>query len=205
MIKPLLFIFSISSLTVQAADQTPGTFREDWQEIPPELPITQKHVAAPGATLTLHGPGAQGIKKSHHKNKKGDPWYVWSGRCEGTWALSLKLAVPLDLSGKKAVFRSRGKHAQRTLRLVLQLPDGEWIVSDQGLPPTRNWDVGKLNIAELTWKMLAIDTVTPGPAVKNPDLKSISAVGFTDLEAGGQSKACSRVDWFELIEVFQGT
>ncbi|MFT5128246.1 MAG: hypothetical protein ACI8W8_001855 [Rhodothermales bacterium] len=35
--------------------------------------------SAVGATLALHRPGAEGIKKSHHEKKKGDPWYLWSG------------------------------------------------------------------------------------------------------------------------------
>ncbi len=31
-----------------------------------------------------------------------------------------------------------------------------------------------------------------------PDLSKVDEIGFTDLMTGGQSVACSRVDWIEV-------
>jgi hypothetical protein len=39
--------------------------------------------------------------------------------------------------------------------------------------------------------------VAIGPATA-PDLSNVEEIGFTDLMAGGQSKACSRLDWIEV-------
>ncbi|PYT32196.1 MAG: hypothetical protein DMG57_02625 [Acidobacteria bacterium] len=68
----------------------PGLFfREDWKEIPAATPITQEHVAAADLILSLYGPGKANIRKSHHDTPADDPYYVWSGECEGNWAVSL--------------------------------------------------------------------------------------------------------------------
>ena len=32
----------------------------------------------------------------------------------------------------------------------------------------------------------------------NPDLSRVDEIGFTDLMVGGQSEACSRLDWVEV-------
>ena len=57
-------------LTAQTQDQTPARpglfFREDWKETPQALPATQADVSNPDLILSLHGPGASGVKKSHH-------------------------------------------------------------------------------------------------------------------------------------------
>jgi hypothetical protein len=37
-----------------------------------------------------------------------------------------------------------------------------------------------------------------GGRADNPDLSRVVEVGFTDLMRGGQSQACSRLDWIEV-------
>ena len=41
-------------------------FREDWAETPAATPLTQEHVTGKDLVVTLHGPGREQIKKSHH-------------------------------------------------------------------------------------------------------------------------------------------
>jgi hypothetical protein len=41
-------------------------------------------------------------------------------------------------------------------------------------------------------------SITEGKPVLNPDLSRVDEIGFTDLMVGGQSVACSRVDWIEV-------
>ena len=61
--------------TLGLAQERPGLFfREDFKETPPETPITQSHIANPDLILSLHGPGAAQIKKSHHDKPADDPY-----------------------------------------------------------------------------------------------------------------------------------
>ena len=50
---------------IAAAQARPGlAFREDWKETPAATPVTQAHVANPDLLLTVHGPGADLVKKA---------------------------------------------------------------------------------------------------------------------------------------------
>ena len=100
--KPTLYLVLLVSqfLNIETQGEAPLFFREDWKESPFALPITSEHVANPLLRMELHGPGKNGVKKSHHAEIENDPFYVWSGRCEMNWALSLKKGGALvDLSG----------------------------------------------------------------------------------------------------------
>ncbi len=182
------------------AQERPGLFfREDWKEIPAETPISQKHVANPDLILTLHGPGASGLKKSHHDKPADDPYYLWSGQAEGNWAISLRhRSQDADLTGL-AKIRWRTKQAGfRELRIILKLADGTWLVSDQSDPASSDWRVREFNIADIRWRELDIEKVVEGRWVENPDLSRVREIGVTDLMRGGRSVACSRLDWIEV-------
>ncbi len=178
----------------------PLIFREDFKEIPPETPITQEHIATHGLLLGLHGPGGQRVKKSHHKNKEGDPWYVWSGQCNEKWAVSLKpKTFRIDLSGAGAGFRWRTKQkGERNLRILIKCPGDEWFVSDQSSGPTPDWTESEFSVAEMTWRPVDITNLSTREPGDAPNLKSIEAIGFTDLEIGKGSGTCSRLDWIEV-------
>lgn len=111
-----------------ASNRPPLLFREDWKETEAALPITPAHVVNPALVLSLHGPGKEGIKKSHHDRPADDPFYVWSGECKGNWAVTLRHGTALaDLRGL-AKIRWRSKQSGfRQLRLVLQLADNTWL------------------------------------------------------------------------------
>jgi hypothetical protein len=81
----------------------------------------------------------------------------------------------------------------------LKTPAG-WLVSDAGAQSSANWRMIVLKISDLSWSKLDIDTVTRGARVDRADLKQVTEIGITDLQPGGGSKACSRVD---LIEVWR--
>ena len=174
-------------------------FREDWAESPPAIPVDQRHVASEGLLLRLHGPGASVVKKRHHDKPADDPFYIWSGLCPGNWAVSLAHRdAAVDLTGLAKV-RWRAKQAGfRRLRLILQLGDGSWVVSADADGPSRAWRIHEFHIADVRWRALDINTVVEGAWVDDPDLSGVRAVGFTDLMAGGRSRACSRLDWIEV-------
>ena len=193
-----LLIAVLASLA--SADDRPGLFfREDWAVSPPSIPVNQEHLTGKGLVLELHGPGGSVVKKSHHARPADDPYYLWSGLCPGNWAVSLShRESAVDLTGLAKV-RWRAKQAGfRHLRLILKLGDGGWIVSEEADGPSSDWRIHDFHIADVRWRALDIETVVEGPWVDEPDLSRVEAVGFTDLMAGGRSRACSRLDWIEV-------
>ncbi len=182
------------------ADYRPGLFiEEDWKEIPEELPITQEHVASENLALSLYGPGAAQIKKSHHAQPVDDPYYVWSGQCEGTWAVTLRHEKAYVNLGDYAKVTWRSKQSGlRCLHLLVKRADGTWLVTEQCDGQSQDWRLHQFNIADLTWRSLDIQTVTEGDLVENPDLSRVDEIGFTDLMRGGSSGASSRLDWMKV-------
>jgi hypothetical protein len=184
---------------IQAATRAPLVAREDWRETPPAVPITQAHVANADLELLVIGPGAAGIKKSHHDQPADDPYYVWSGDAMGTWAVALQhRGTVLDLSRGGAIrWRSR-QSGFRQLHPIIQLEDGQWLVADQADGASEEWRVHEFAAADLTWRTLAATTIVEGRSVSRPSLARITAVGFTDLMRGGGTPASSRLDWIEI-------
>ena len=197
--KPILL--AAVALAAWAADAgRPGLFfREDFKETPAETPATQAHIANPNLVLALYGPGKEGVKKSHHEKPADDPYYIWTGTCAGNCAVTLRHKGSfVDLTGQ-AKLRWRSKQAGfRFLRIVLKLADGKWLVSDQYDDASGDWRVREFNFSDIRWRRLDIKTVTEGAWEPKPDLGKVDEIGFTDLMSGGQSAACSRVDWIEV-------
>jgi hypothetical protein len=174
-------------------------YREDWKAIPAARPLTQEHVAHPDLTLALYGPGADQIKKSHHEEIKGDPYYIWSGRCDGAWAISLRHNRALiDLSGGGVVRWRARQSGRRRLRLILKPEARMWMVSDQCDDASADWREFEVEISAATWRWLDIDAVTAGREAGGIELARVDAVGVTDLMPGGGSGDCSRLDWIEV-------
>ena len=174
-------------------------YREDWKEIPAATPVTQQHVLNSNLLLNLYGPGCDSIKKSHHETPIDDPYYIWSGLCLGNWAVTLKHRKSfVDLSSySKIVWRSK-QIGIRELHIVLKLADGTWLVSEQGDGASKDWRIREFNLADITWYTLDINSIVEGLPVARPDLSKVDEIGFTDLMRGGQSNACSRLDWIEV-------
>ena len=104
----------------------------------------------------------------------------------------------MDLTGHAKV-RWRSKQAGfRELRLVLQLEEGTWLVSEQSDGPSNDWREKEFNLMDLRWRQLHSEDVRETKWVEAPDLSRVRAVGFTDLMVGGKSTACSRLDWIEV-------
>ena len=199
--KYILLLLIIAPVLSCAQDQRPSLFfREDFKETPPEIPITQEHISNSELTITLYGAGADVIKKSHHDKPYDDPYYVWSGLCKATWAVSLKHASKyVDLS-RQAKIRWRSKQSGfRSLHIVIKLADGTWLVSDMSDPRSKDWRICEFNIQDIKWMTLDLETMSEKQWVEQPDLSKVDEIGWTDLMKGGGSEACSRVDWIEVI------
>ena len=174
-------------------------FREDWNEIPAATPVTQEHVSNRNLIMNRYGMGSDSIRKSHHDHPADDPYYIWSGLCLDNWVVTLMDAKNyVDLSvNAKILWRSK-QSGFRKLHIILKLDDGKWLVSDQYDGQSSDWRIREFNLSDIHWHELDIATVTEGLPVEHPDLKRVSEIGFTDLMRGGQSKACSRLDWIEV-------
>lgn len=199
MIKVVLILSVFPIIQCTAQYRPSQFFREDWKEIPAATPATQAHVVNKDLILGLYGPGCDSIKKSHHDTPSDDPYYIWSGLCLGNWVVTLKHTQSfVDLSSYgKVLWRSK-QSGLRCLHLVLRLADGTWLVSDKGDCMSKDWRICEFNIADITWYVLNINTVTEVKPVLNPDLSRVDEIGFTDLMQGGGSDACSRLDWIEV-------
>jgi hypothetical protein len=104
----------------------------------------------------------------------------------------------VDLSSySKIVWRSK-QVGFRELHIILKLSDGTWLVSDKCDEPSKDWRIFEFNLADINWYKLDIKNVIEGQPVTNPDLSKVDEIGFTDLMRGGQSIACSRLDWIEV-------
>jgi len=174
-------------------------FREDWQEIPAEIPVTQTHVQNLQLRVARHGPAADSIKKSHHDEIPHDPWYIWSGSCEkGRWALSLRKEDHLvDLSQGRIRWRTR-QSGGHVLKVILELADNSWLVSEQGVGATPDWHEFSIDLAKLKWVQLDIHAIQAGKRLNRPNLKKVRSIGWTDLMVGAGSPGCTRVDWIEV-------
>lgn len=174
-------------------------FREDWAEIPPARPITQEHIANPELVLSLYGPGQSEIKKSHHEELENDPYYVWSGKCSGKWALVLShRQLLIDFSAGGLFRLSTRQSGSRCLHLILKPEQSTWFISVEAIPASSDWQESTLDVENLTWRPLDIATVEAQEGRVSPAMHRIDSIGFTDLMAGGNIENCSRVDWIEV-------
>lgn len=174
-------------------------YRESWKEIPPARPLTQKHVSHPDLILSLHGPGRMGLKKSHHSEIPGDPYYIWSGKCEGSWALSLRHDKSLvDFADGGLVRWSSRQSGGHRLKLIVKSIDGPWLVSDQFAGDSEDWREFEFRPQFLSWRLLDIDKVEVMAKAPAAALTKIDAIGFADLTAGAGIAACSRLAWIEV-------
>ena len=187
-------------LAALVPQQRPGVFfREDWKETPAAAPLTQEHVSNKDLVVSLHGPGKNQIKKSHHDQPTDDPYYVWSGQTTANWAVSLRHRdASVDLTGPSKIRWRARQTGYRQLRLVLKLADGTWLVGDQSDGPSEDWREREFNVLDLRWRRLDIQKIVEGAWVEKPDLHSVDEVGFTDLMIGGGTPASSRLDWIEV-------
>jgi hypothetical protein len=197
--KSAALLLFAAALAPGESARPPLLFREDFKESPAATPITQDHLSNSNLLLTLYGPGRDGMKKSHHDTPADDPFYIWDGTCAGNCAATLRgKSFFADLTGQ-AKIRWRTKQAgYRGLHLVVKLAAGTWLVSDQAEGASTDWRESEWVVQDLRWRTLDIRTLVEGKPVERPDLGRVAEIGWSTLMTGGNSDACSRVDWIEV-------
>ena len=197
----LVFIILFAgTLFAQENNYRPGLFfREDWKEIPAEIPLSQKHVNNTELILNLYGDGQDSLKKSNHEKPADDPFYVWSGLCLENWMVTLKhKSNNVDLTEFAKIKWRTKQSGFRQLRIVIKLANGEWLVSNQFDDVAKDWRIKEFIIQDIIWHKLDVERVVEIGLAKNTDVSNVEQIGFTDLMPGGKSAACSRLDWIEV-------
>lgn len=206
-------------MSVGTADANGLVYRMSWKRTPAARPVDQQQVGHPDIVLGLHGPGAGRLKKSHHDEIEGDPYYLWSGTCDGAWAVSFRhRRVLIDVSrGGRVRWRARQSGAHR-LHLIVKPMDRPWIVSELSDGASAGWREFTIELAGTEWCEFDLAMAAARGPVRAPDaarvpshggrppstgdrvprLDFVDAVGVTDFQPGGGSDACSRLDWLEV-------
>jgi hypothetical protein len=196
----ILINLAVSGELLGQNSYRPGLFfREDWKETPAEIPLNQNHVANTELTVQLYGVGMDNLKKSHHEKPIDDPYYVWSGLCLGNWMVSLKHKTKnVDLTEFAKIKIRTKQSGLRELRISLKLANGDWLVSDQSAGISKDWKITEFNIQDIVWHILDAERIAETGLANDPDISNVEEIGFTDLMPGGESNACSRLDWIEV-------
>ncbi len=191
------FFTAISFSSICSAQQEITLlFREDWKESPAEIPVNQDHLNNDDLLLHKYGAAKDHLKKSNHPEIPNDPYYIWSGLCKGNWAMALSHPeFTMDLSGEGTVKWLSRQTGFRVLRVILEIENGTWIVSEDGSADTEDWEESEFHLNKITWRKLNMDGITEGARIDQPDLSAVKKVGVTDLMSGGGTQASSRLDW----------
>ena len=159
--KYLLTILVTLPVLLNAQNQPGRFFYEGFKEIPAETPVTQNHIANDDLIISLYGPGADGVKKSHHDTPVDDPYYIWSGVCESNWAVTLKHKSKYVDIARLGKIRWRSKQSGfRQLHIILKLADGSWLISNLSDPASKDWWISEFNISDIQWIMFDIETIS---------------------------------------------
>jgi hypothetical protein len=189
----------------------PLFFRETWklagglanintpQE--PEHVMVAGDVANPNLEVRLYGDKGGIVTVNQPANN--DITYVMTLLCTSNCAVTLRdKNSDVDLSGLATIrWRTRisGFHM---LHPVVKLADGTWLVGDHATAYSTDWVESEIQLADVRWQPLNIETVIEGKGdkwVDNPNLSRVEEIGFTDLmRGGGHGAPGSRVDWIEV-------
>jgi hypothetical protein len=197
--------------TPQAPPSRTLFFREDWKlasGLPnintpqePEHAIVAGDVANPNLEVRLYGDKGDIVTVNQPKNN--DLTYVMTLLCTSNCAITLRdKNNDVDLSGLATIrWRTRisGFHL---LHPIVKLADGTWLVGDHATAYSTDWVESEIQLADVRWQPLNIETVIEGKGdkwVDNPNLSRVEEIGFTDLmRGGGHGAPGSRVDWIEV-------
>jgi len=153
--------------------------------VPNQVPVGQRHIADPNLELKQYGAGKQLLTAN------GDPSSVWSGECEGPFAVTFRHKDSyLDLTGAariRWITKTSGFHV---VRPVIKLADGTLLVGDFASSNVPMLAMTEFPVATIRWVKLdparVVTVSSPGNTnneiwVNNPDLSKVDEIGFADL------------------------
>jgi len=163
----------------------PLFLKEDWKQIPGggEHPVTPASVTGAGVELKLYGASSAEIRLTGVDGDENNPTHVWTGLCTTPCGLALRdKARFVDLTGLARIRWNVKTSGFHSVRPIVKLADGTWLVGDHTDASTLDWLVGEFSIASVRWLKLDPERlVTTGNFVDKPDLSKVDEVGFADL------------------------
>ena len=163
-------------------------FKEEWKQTEnnDEHPVTQQSIANPDLELKLYGPSAKEIQLTGTANNETNPIHVWTGMCTSPCAVAFRHKTNLaDLSGLARIRWNTKMSGFHTVRPIVKLADGTWLIGDRAEGTATDWIVSEFNLSEVRWIRLDVArVVTTGSYVANPDLTKVDEIGFADLMPG---------------------
>lgn len=164
-----------------------------------QVPIVQGNVADPNVEVKWYGEAAKHLLTSGTPGSETTPFSVWSGECDGPFAITFKPKNNMmDMSGVgkiRWVVKTSGFHV---VRPVVKLADGTMLVGDHADEAVPILTMREFALADVRWIRLDPMRVvtlnggrTGGPAnpnneiwAANPDLTKVDEIGFADLMPG---------------------
>jgi len=180
------------------ASVAPAVFKVEWVQPAGQtgqVPIVQGNIADPNVEVKWYGEAAKHLLTSGTPGSETTPFTVWSGECDGPFAITFKhknSMIDMSGSGKiRWVVKTSGFHV---VRPVVKLADGTMLVGDHAESHTTTFLESEFTLFDVRWKKLdperivTVGTYSPvGDAaawVANPDLTKVDEVGFADLMPG---------------------
>jgi len=158
------------------------------------VPIVQENVGDSSLELKQYGPAAKQLLTSGNPGSATAPFSVWSGECEGPFAITFRHKNNyVDLTGLSKirwVTKTSGFHV---VRPVVKLADGTMLVGEYSEAHVPMLTQTEFSLSGVRWIKLdpaRVVTVNSGAAgggganeiwVLNPDLSKVDEVGFADL------------------------
>jgi hypothetical protein len=156
-----------------------------------QVPMIQENVVDPNVEVKWYGEAAKKLLTTGTPGSDVVPFGVWSGECDGPFAITFRLKNnSVDMTGLANVrwfVKTSGFHV---VRPVIVLPDGTMLVADLPFSSIPMLTQSEFSLMGLRWLKLDKDRVVtlgrnPAPAnetwVPDPDLSKVDEVGFVDL------------------------
>ena len=202
----------------------PLFFRETWWRPAPgdSMPLSQSSITVPNVDLKIYGETKQSPPGPHNGNSpdhggveiiwrttpKDDPTFVYMGPCHTPCAVALRDRNNfVDMTGLAKIKWRTKQSGFHTLRPIIKLADGTWLVGDYEQGPSTDWIEAEFSFIDVRWRLFNPEkVVTTGGAdwVARPDLSKVDEIGFSDLmpgnaaDGGHGTAGTSRVDWIEI-------
>lgn len=173
---------------------SPSFLKVEWVPVngnTDQVPVAQGNVADPNVVVHWYGSAAEHLLTSGSPDNPGRPFSVWSGECDGPFAITFSRRDSLaDLGGlakMRWVVKTSGFHA---VRPVIKLADGTMLVGDIAASAPPMMTELEFAFAGVRWVELdpeRVVTVADGAApsgeiwVDDVDLSRVEEIGFADL------------------------
>jgi len=173
---------------------SPSFFKVEWVPVngdTSQVPIAQQNVADPNVELKWYGAAAKHLLTSGSPDNPGRPFSVWSGECDGPFAITFRRRDAFaDLTGlakMRWVVKTSGLHA---VRPVIKLADGTMLVGDHAVSAPPMMTELEFTFAGVRWIQLdpehvvtIADRAAPNGEiwVQDVDLSQVDEIGFADL------------------------